>query len=748
MDVVDVKTEVARALMSRLRPGTWEARVLAAKERAETLESIWADAREGKSLRQCVRERAPSWSWSQYQHMRRRTDGVEGPSWEHLLDLRFPPPPRSVSQEVRTAAEMLRSVDRSMNCEVARSHLVGRYGARASVSDTTLRRIWRGAGLTWQAPDQAEAQAGAEEEAEVKTYGGGGGLALLAAAEAETQAFAGMASVVAAAKGRAPEAPAEPYAPAQGNRDDHGRFAAGYNEQYRKAVAAGKPDSRWDSDGQKRQRRDVGAMQLWKFRPHTIASRAMSIGLLPLLTQCRGFDGLSSPLGSWLGVLGIHPYAAATVDKTLAELALADVEDALWTQYGRTWFHLSRPWCEAGAAWLQLVAYVDSTQDPYWTARFAQSGPVSRTGRVGPCLSRVVVTSGPGVPIVVETVAGVAVLKKRLIRLLNKLDEVLGEGEIGRITVIDAEMAVVGILDALALHDRRGFVTVIKGQTLRGATLTERSPWQGYRQKDELREMDVVLKGSELARHGLVLRGVQMRRTHSRNPVVTTFVTDLPDEALPTDEVADAYLSRWPHQEQLFRNARNGGGLNHSHGYGGIEVQNVALQTKKEQARRRLARASKQIEKTEQALDAPALPLSAQVPLRQAMRASKRTEKQAERDLARYDTYPETIYQRDTTRESIVTSLTMTGLMLVMFVLHEYLGGLRMQFRTFIEQLMPLPVTVVTTQTLVRYQIHANSRNPALMARLREACTRINTRDLHRGDCLLRYELLEDPPPA
>ena len=65
--------------------------------------------------------------------------------------------------------------------------------------------------------------------------------------------------------------------------------------------------------------------------------------------------------------------------------------------------------------------------DPYWTRQFAVSGKDSHVGRVMPCLTRVAVMGGPGVPLVVDTHAGGTPLKKKLLPLLDRMDEVLGE---------------------------------------------------------------------------------------------------------------------------------------------------------------------------------------------------------------------------------------------------------------------------------------------------------------------------------
>lgn len=437
------------------------------------------------------------------------------------------------------------------------------------------------------------------------------------------------------------------------------------------------------------------------------------------------------------------------------------VNDAMWNDHAARWCEVSQRWTADGPAWLQLAVYIDATQDPYWTSRFALSGKVSRVGRVMPCLTRVAVTAGPGVPLLVETAPGTVSLKSKLIDVLERLDEAVGKQEVGRLTIVDAEMGTRRLLATLFLDLRRPFITVLKGGTLKAAKLTPAGDWQPYRQQDELRELDVLFdKGDGIPAEGLSLRGVEMRRPSSRRPSSTIFVTDLHPDALPTSLLADAYLSRWPHQEQVFRDARNGGGGNRSHGYGGGYVTHVALETRLDKAGRTVARTEQQlagaIELHEQASSQPNADNARsaahgkdvrKVTEREVKRLTKALGK-AQGDLERLRTMPRQIYARDPTRDNIMTCLKLHTLMLVEFVLKEYFGGLRMEWRTFIEQFNMLPVTVRTSPTRVLHQIHANPRQPARMDDLRCACEVINERSLRRGKHRLVFEVIDPDSPG
>jgi hypothetical protein len=369
-----------------------------------------------------------------------------------------------------------------------------------------------------------------------------------------------------------------------------------------------------------------------------------------------------------------------------------------------------------------------------------------------PSVTEVALHGGPGVPLWVETHAGTASLKERLRPLLAKLDEVLGKGEVGRLTVVDSEVAHAGLLWALAEEADRAFVSVVKGNVLKGATVEAAGEWQGFRERDRVREVTVVLRGQGAPAGGVKLRGVEMVRD-GRQPRSTVFVTNGAEEGFETREVASSYLSRWPHQEQCFRDRRNGGGGNRTHGYTGCEVTNVALDTKLEEAARRVERAEAaaqaaaqtqaEVGELREQTRSAAATKAVQVVGREA-RSKARAAQRAREELARLQSMPRTIYARDTGRDNLMTCLKLHVLMLVEWVLREYFGGVRIEWRTFIESFVMLPVTVRRTKTRVRYELHANPRQPERTAQLVAACAEINRRALRRGERRLEFAVLDE----
>jgi len=260
------------------------------------------------------------------------------------------------------------------------------------------------------------------------------------------------------------------------------------------------------------------------------------------------------------------------------------------------------------------------------------------------------------------------------------------------------------------------------------------------------------LFGKDAPASGLPLRAVQMRRPESRSPHTTVFVTNAAIDDLSAEQVASLYLTRWPQQEQSFRDGRNGGGLNRSFGYGREQVTHVALVEKQARADRGVARAEEALRKTIDKRDRLAAELAqASAATRKAVQelansAVKRAEQQlaARRTkTAELRTHPVLIQQRDVGRDSIMTCLKVTMLALTEYVLKEYFGGLRAEWRTFIESLVALSVTVRTTPSRRLYRIHPNPRQPALMAHLAEALDEINRREIRQGERLLVFELAE-----
>jgi hypothetical protein len=749
------ESERAKAIRAVLDDRAWNAAVELARARARLVDEVTeANQETGRPWRQCLREATadvPPTTFVHWLQWARRWS--QGPLWERFVFHSFPPPPRERTPEaVVVSAQTLRRANPEISAEDAQRALREQFGDVPGLSPTMLKRFWERAGL-------ARPRGGGARE-QVEHHAGGAGLVLLHVADEELGATAVLARSAKAAGKRAADEQdvVESREEVAGARDAKGQFTAEYNAQWRQDVEPGAADGRWASDETKRTQRELASLSVLEMKSETVAASMLQMGLTSLLVHGRGFDGLSGPVGNWLGVLGTTAYMPATLDKRLAQFGLLGVEGALWQSYAQLWQPISVRWSQQnGVSWLQCALYVDATLDPYWTERFALAGKISRTGRIGPCLTRVMVTAGPGVPLLVEEYAGTVSLKTNLLPLLDRLEAVIGPGELRRLIIFDAEMATALVLDALAAHPQREFVTLLKGPLMRAVTVTSCGDWMPFRERDQLREVQVVIPQRLGLEEDRTIRGVQMHRPSVRNPYSVVFVTGADADGLKTTEVVEAYLSRWPHQEQLFRNGRNGGGLNRSHGYGGEFITHVALPTDLEKAKRRVARTEEKLSKVQEQRQAAEDTAGAQpkdAATRATLTVAKRTERTVTADLRRaraehdkLENTPRLIYKRDVGRDSVMTCLKLTIVMLIEHVLRDYFGGLRMEWRTFIDNFVSLPVTIRTTRSRVRYQFHANLRALARMRQLQAACEVLNGKKLRRGKARLEFEVVDLPPP-
>lgn len=506
-----------------------------------------------------------------------------------------------------------------------------------------------------------------------------------------------------------------------------------------------------------RKEKDLSSLRLASLSSSTLAQHLRCIMALPLITGRRGTAGLDCPAGGWLEILSPVAYKTRTADKTLRELKLLGAAEVMWSSHAETWLELSSGW--AGQGWRQVVDYIDATYDPWWTHRYAMSGKVSRTGRVQPCLARPMLSSGPGVPIIAHVVSGTVSLNQQLVSMLELADELRGEDVVGRLTVVDSECCTIDLLRHFKDDKNRDIITVIKGILARGKVFEPTGECMEFRTRDQLQDGEVNLEPGKAG--GLTIRVVQMIRATSRHPKPTWFATTASKDKWTTQDVAEAYLSRWPNQEDLFRRGRNGAGLERSHGYGVSKVSNVAVIGKREKAGRQMCNAAMEVMQSVDAEAGAVLQLAgaedrlaerrkregpekldkrhelgvrqAKKRLKERRRKLKQTKRKQEKAVKEYEALrstPDEIYVRDTELDSITTCFKMMLLAMLEFICQEYLGRKRIMPRTLVEAWMPLPVTVRTRRNQIIYEVAPNPRDPAMTALLAQVLESITQRKL------------------
>lgn len=601
------------SLAVRLGPSVFERRARKAQAKAGRVEAVKALRDSGLSECAAIRKGAPGLSRGGYQRQCASLEQRQGEGWERLMDRRAPAKTWEVPETWRVAAETCRRMKANASVEEVRAALVGQFGAQAAISDSMLRRIFSEAGLA-RPGGRVPGQSGAKE---VEELTGGGGLALVLAAAAESGAIGGLAEAIAGTASALrpnPDAPPEPE-----GRDGLGRLTAEYNRNRLSGTAPGAPDPRFRSIVETRAEKDLGRLSIRTMRHEQVEDRLLVATATPLITERRGMVGLDGPAGAWTRAVSATAYRWRTMDKFNAELKYAGVGTAMWDRHLAQWAEHNARWSE-GEGFRQFVAYLDGSQDPWWTHEFARSGKVARVGRVMPCMSRLLLCGGTGTPLLVETFSGQASVRKQLPSVLERVDSLLGPGMLARLLVVDAELVSVDLFEALTRSLRkedggpRRFITVLKGSVLKGLQFEPNGDAIAYRKRDRLREGVVQLNRPSRPKAKAApaadapseegggqpveekppkysIRVVEMLRPDGRHPTPTYFATSAPAEELPTELVADAYLERWPHNEAVFRRARHGAALERSQGYGRRSVHHVAVVTEREEVAAQLVRA-------------------------------------------------------------------------------------------------------------------------------------------------------------
>lgn len=475
--------EDLRQLQTKLSAESWAKRYYKALEQLAVVDALGGCRGEEKPGRTAIRALVRAEDRTNAMRWWTRVKEGEGEPWERVFDRRAGEPSWRAPAIWTDAVAAMGSLKPTPSYDAIRAALVRRFGAEAALGDTKLSEILTAASLPL--PGRTKPSSGTTVE-----LAGGGGLALLLAAALETRAVRKLADVV-SERARAQEPPTAGGRPEAGGRDAEGHFTADYN-RLRLEDLAERDRPFFQSVAEARPEKDLTRVRLRTLHPHTLSNHLLCLTALPLLTEQRGTGGLDNPAGAWLSALYSPAYRAKTIEKTTQEMKWLGVADDLWDSHARTWLKQSAAWSKG--PWRQAVLYVDATNDPWWTQRFATCGKVSRTGRVQPSLQRVVVTAGPGVPVMGVVASGRCDLGETLPTLLAKVEEAAGPDSVRRITVVDAECFQLDLLRGFAEHPERHIITVMKGALAKGKEIQSPGEWIPFRKRDKLREGTVVLR--------------------------------------------------------------------------------------------------------------------------------------------------------------------------------------------------------------------------------------------------------------
>lgn len=761
-----------------------------ALQREKLIEQVSACVDVGReSERHAVARLAPRASRSSYRKWKRNYDehGLDG-----LLDWRMPPSTNKSSEQVRTAVCTLRQADPNVKVEAIQAHVAEHHGVL--LSESTVKRILSKAGLSRRAgPVKGANAAATERRIEL------GGMKLIEAAMVQTGYLKVMTSAVIAQRDEQTQGELL-KATDSSDRDELGRFLPSYNKRNRKgpqdALGPG-----FASIESKRAEADPRRFHIACAKEDVVERKLLALLVSPLLGSGR-WDGIRVARGELLEELCGFAYMPSTLDLFTRELKYLGVSSTMWEVHARLWLEKTQQWGKERKA---TVVYVDETNKPLWTQLFSQATAVSSVGRVMPGLDTVGFHTGYGVPLWFTTYSGRAPLVKVVPELLNRLEDNLDGAQVGRIVVIDAEGNSVRFLKGLQNGTpARAWVTRLKPSLMKGKRIFNRSNYRPYRQGDRVRMGECDFNDPD----GGTFR-MRVLEVERRSKGTITYLgasTLMTEQDWKPQEIADLYFERWPCQEANFRAVNQAVGLKDVHGYGKQLVDNVSVVTKIDQLATHIRRLEQRSEKvleqnakhgialaeenqnnTKQKrrydtvtryLDerlaggqriTPKLRSAVKEQRTLAEQISKRTSKvqrleqklkenatlsaSIESDLAQQRDKRKslesrrTIFKHDVELDSLFSLFKVGLVLMVTFVLKEYLANARMDPVTFLERLATLPARLRLTPQLEILTFEYNKRDPDIMALLTEQCEAINSRQLRMRSGRILQVRVEPPPP-
>jgi hypothetical protein len=783
-----VSSELVR-VKSRISADSWQQRVEQAQRAEVSVRALLDEVAAGLSLNEAVAKVLPanrrSWAMRHVPAYRKR-------GFEALIDTRTPREPKvsnACAQVVHTAREMNPRVTVDEVLELLRKERISPLPSASTIKREFSRVDER------RKYARKKAARSAIEVIELPLAGG----ELLAAAEIETGGIAALTDVVVklgekaveASAGRTPTKDVE-------LRDAEGKFTGRYNRARRR-----KRGEEIASYLRTAEEKAEGRVPSWpRFvaeRPETIDAKLRMLVFCWMVVESKGWDALRAPDVASLESLTGFAYMPSTLAKFVSALAISGAAQPLIEAVGRRWHEVAQErWQEPGA---MAAVYIDNHAKEVWTSLFTKSGKVSHINRVMPCITTTYAHTGMGTPLVLSVQSGSAPLAPRLVELVDRAEAVF-ETAVQRAVVIDSEGCTFDLLAAFA-EAKRVLITPLKPSRVPELelTYTRGSYYRPYREHGELRIAQATLVHKSSGR-SLELAALLVRRAH--RDVDTVLLTTGIALGMEGHDLADLYFSRWPVQENAFKDAVVLG-LNEHRGNCGQIVTNIAVVSELEQLESRAKRdadalselvssasglaeeASKHAKEAQRAESALAtrrrrldetiaegkisgkifanLALDHQRALVHAEACTKAaTKAQAAlgKNVARRATLESraediaarkkrlepqrTIRQLDVNQDTILTAAKLTAAQLISFVLREYLPSMPMTPQTFVQRVLSVRGRKEITHDHELVVLYENPRDPLINEALRKACERISQRNLHRGNRKLRFAV--EPLPA
>lgn len=788
------------------------------KRREERRAKAEREAEDLRAVRRLKQEEGLSWEAAMrraglvlpHASLHRKLERLDELGVEGLVDHRRAPPSR-LTQEIRGFVTGLAETRPGVRIEEIGERVQERYGE--SFAKRTLQDVLHEAGVV-RSPFRFSSQVQPallrkqtrDAERKCEEFVPGSGLIWATIGDELTGYTKGLAEEIQKLVAKLP--PARPVSEEERElRDEKGRFLPAYNAPRPRRDP--KVGACFESVDVKREDKDLGRVSIAKARPETIQRKLRTVMALPVVTDAGRFDAATDFRGCSLAGLGWLDYMPETMAKFSRELKWVGASEVLMRRHAEIWHEqmvatTGQPDVSAG------IVYVDAVMKALWTRQFHQSGLVSCNGRVMPCLEKVLIHQGAGVPLYMATFSGHVPLVKHVLPLIAELEEIIGKEMVGRLTVLDGEMDCVALFKQFDLAEpKRYFIT-----PLDAARVKDPAAIRGLRHLVSYRNGDWIGGGwldlndsSQPEAPPYRCRVIVLERRTKQTWSV--FGTNAPIAEFTDAFLVDTYFSRWPYQELIFRQLNQATAFKAVHGYGKKRVLNISVIDSLTALDAQLERLDARTEKANEALEKAAgklhrediekrrlernvesarhtqnwLKRAGQAHTKRYAKAQEREQDgrrdlkvqrlqttQAKRKHATASKKRKTlqaqkleklneqqklrarteIYQNDTELDQIVGILKLGFALTLRIVFAQFFHGLKMDINTFVNQVLMLPGLRTRTDATETIQFLAHRRNPEVMKALEEACERFNRLGHHHDGRLLRLEVSwppgTDPP--
>jgi transposase len=629
-----------------------------------------------------------------------------------------------------------------------------------------------------------------------------GGIKLLEAALVETGYIEALSNAVIAYVDNIPRPEIANEVDISG-RDSNGRFLPEYNERNRKG-----PDDKigpaFVSVAQKRENMNIDRLEIAEASQEVVERKLIALMSSPLLGNGRGDGMRTTQAGILLNEVCGYPYMPATLDRFTRELKYAGVAATLWEVHAMFSQKLSQ---ECGENRRDAILYIDGTTKPVWTNLFSQSTKVSMLGRTMPGLDIVAFHSGNGVPLWMLTHSGRATLVKVIPDAMKRLDEICGPASVGRVVVIDAEANSIPFLKGLEQGESgQAWVTRLRDDWAQNKRIFNKGNYRPYRNGDRVRMGVADFNDPEIKKGKFRMRVIEVERRNSGKITYLGASMLLNEKEWNAASIADVYFERWPNQEADFRAVNQATGFKEVHGYGKQLVDNVSVITEIDDLVRKSANAQQRYDRRTSALnilkeniheekkligclerrqDTVDRHIKAEVIVgksvttkvqhlleeqrnlkdavsnsREKLESNKsrydKISNQQEKTINQLEKYAERqkklkgrkkIFAHDVELDSLFTLLKVGLVLMVAYVLREYLGNELMEATKFLERIATLPARQSFTKNYEIITFAYNQRDPEVIALLKKYSQAINDRGLRmRSGRKLMFAFDPDTP--